>query len=102
MLAATAQVDARPGTAPTRGPGLPRRGSRAPGSGGFEMVKIDSCPTVHSKMNKAEKKKATTNEAEKPVVAASSAPVAADAAPAATLQAALEASVEEQDALQVP
>ena len=103
MLAATAQVDARPGTAPTRGPGLPRRGSRAPGSGGFEMVKIDSCPhTVHSKMNKAEKKKATKNEAEKPVVAASSAPVASDAAPAATLQAALEASVEEQDALQVP
>ena len=53
-------------------------------------------------MNKAEKKKATKNEAEKPVVAASSAPVASDAAPAATLQAALEASVEEQDALQVP
>jgi len=53
-------------------------------------------------MNKAEKKKATKNEAEKPVVAATSAPAASDAAPAATLQAALEASVEEQDALQVP
>ena len=47
------------------------------------MVKIDSCPhTVHSKMNKAEKKKATKNEAEKPVVAATSAPAASLKVPA--------------------
>jgi hypothetical protein len=67
------------------------------------MVKIDSCPdSVHSKMNKAGKKKATKNESEKPVVAASSASATSDAAPATTLQAALKALVEEQDALQVP
>ncbi len=62
----------------TRGPGLPRLGCD-PGSGGFEMVKIDSCPdSVHSKMNKAGKKKATKNEAEKPVVAACSASAASE------------------------